>query len=305
MTRRYWAEIDGERIYRASLDAIKRIAQDTADKLGRVVRVGYDDAPPARRNPAARTDAQMAKLSDSALERAIEKASERDSALGQKLSPEHRNIVYSELRKIRAPDVQAYVAAREATHDLYAHQRFRKSHGSSYVRKLYARNPAKPGARRRQRVGGPSPKLAYFAGVMAARDGLARASNPHYGAEAKAWREGYDYVVKHYRPNPDPGHFIPFWREQEKGRKMRLNYLAATKARRLAKGLSGRDRGGAVKAAERRAAKTGKFVVRVSGAVVNGVRQPPLTLYRASRASADALGAGFEAAGCKVTIAPV
>ena len=304
MTRRYWAEVDGQRIYRDGLAAIKRIAQDTADKLGRVVRVGYEDRPAARRNPAPRTEAQMAKLSDRALETAIEKASERDSALGRKLSHEHRNIVYSELRKIRAPDVQAYVAAREATHALYDHQRFRKSHGSSYVRRLHA-NPAAAPKRRRQRVGGPSLKLAYFAGVVAARDGQPRASNPHYGAEAKAWREGFDYVASRFKANPDPGSFLPVWIEQERGRAMRREYMAATKARRLAKGLRGRDRGGAVKAHERRAEKTGKFAVHVAGATVNGVKQPPMKLFRASRASAETLAAGFEAAGYKVTVAPV
>lgn len=159
MNRRYWAEVDGQRIYRDSLDAIKRIARDTADKLGRVVRVGYEDRPPVKR--------------------------------------------------------------------------------------------------------------------------------------------------RSMRRNPDPGSFLPVWVEQEKGRKMRLDYLKATKARRLAKGLRGRDRGGQVKAAERRAEKTGKFAVHISGATINGVKQPPMTLQRASRRAAEALGAGFEAAGYKVTIAPV
>ena len=153
MNRRYWAELDGQRIYRDSLAAIKSIAQATADKVGRVVRVGYDDRPPAT-------------------------------------------------------------------------------------------------GRRMKR-------------------------------------------------NPDPGSFLPVWVQQEKGRQMRLDYLAATKARRLAKGLRGRDRGGAVKAGERRAEKTGKFAVKAKNS------KEAFTLYRASRAAADALGAEFEAAGYKVTVSPV
>jgi hypothetical protein len=276
MNRRYWAEIDGERIYRASLDAVKRIAQDTADKLGRVVRVGYEDRPAARRNPTPPIKRHAGRV------------------IGFAFVDAHRGKVIA--RTMRP-------ALRQEDRDYAAEKGL--SIRPLYEGDFYKANPAAKPAKRRQRVGGPSPKLAYFAGVMAARDGQARSSNPHYGAEAKAWREGFDYVVKHYRANPLALDLPDYAQAKDRARRGRLNFLAATKARRLAKGLRGRDRGGAVKAAERRAEKTAKFAVKVRGGVVNGVAQPPMTLYRASRASAEAIGAAFEAAGCKVTIAPV
>jgi hypothetical protein len=218
MNRRYWAEIDGERIYRDSLAAIRRIAQDTADKLGRVVRVGYEDRPAARRNPARPAGGYV-----------IE---ERDA------------------------------------------------HGVGLARSPISRDDAERIARQLRRA---HPGQTYT--VKAAE----------YEGRGHARRLKYP----RFERNPDPGSFLPVWIEQERGRKMRLDYLAATKARRLAKGLRGRDRGGAVKAAERRAEKTGKFAVKARNA------KEAFTLYRASRAAADALGAEFTAAGYKVTIAPV
>jgi hypothetical protein len=291
MNRRYWAEIDGQRIYRDSLAAIKRIAQDTADKLGRVVRVGYEDRPPARRNPAPRTAEQWAAHGEHLARLSVAARKDGDGRRATDLRAES-NEAYSMANHVRRSPIRKAMAPLRVK-----------------------ANPARPAAkRRRQSVTAYDERLAYFAGVTAARDGRARASNPHYGAEAKAWRAGFDYLDgrrkrqeswerRHMKANPDPGSFLPVWIEQERGRKMRLDYLKATKARRLAKGLRGRDRGGQVKAAERRAEKTGKFAVHISGATINGVKQPPMTLQRASRRAAEALGAGFEAAGYKVTIA--
>ena len=46
--------------------------------------------------------------------------------------------------------------------------------------------------KRRLAVTAYDSKLAYFAGVIARRDGAAKGANPHYGAEAKAWRDGWN-----------------------------------------------------------------------------------------------------------------
>lgn len=105
------------------------------------------------------------------------------------------------------------------------------------------------------------------------------------------------------RRNPDPGSFLDVWREQEKHRQARLDYGKATKARRLAKGMRGRDRGGAVKAAERGAQKSAKFALDVRGKM-NGVLQS-FTLYRASRRAAEDLAGQYVAAGCKVVLREV
>lgn len=99
--------------------------------------------------------------------------------------------------------------------------------------------------------------------------------------------------------NPDAGSYLPVWNELEKHRRQRLDYLAGTKARRLAKGLRGKDRGGAVKAAERGAQKTGKFEIEAKNS------RERLTLYRASRAAADQLVSQFIAAGYKVVLREV
>lgn len=55
----------------------------------------------------------------------------------------------------------------------------------------------------------------------------------------KAVQVGYDDVKPKRRTlkrNPDPGAYVDVWRQQELGRRGRLDYLAATKPRRLAKG---------------------------------------------------------------------
>jgi hypothetical protein len=223
MARRYWAEIDGQRIYRDTLGAIKRIAQDTADKLGRVVRVGYEDPPAARRNPA-----RARPRSPQAVAEFVDAVKENVENAGAEFTQQAR---------------------------AYTRQAAQES-GASVVR-------------------------------------VSNRVLSHLRLDA------VESVRRSMRRNPDPGSFLPVWVEQEKGRAMRLKYLAATKARRLAKGLRGRDRGGAVKAAERRAEKTGKFAVKARNA------KEAFTLFRASRGAADALGAEFEAAGYKVTILPV
>lgn len=112
---------------------------------------------------------------------------------------------------------------------------------------------------------------------------------------------GYDDTApkkrRTFAKNPDAGSYLPVWAEQEKGRQMRLDYLAATKARRLAMSL--RKRGGMAYAAEAAHAKSAKFAMTARNS------KEQFVLYRASRAAADALGRQFEAAGYKVTLKAV
>lgn len=112
---------------------------------------------------------------------------------------------------------------------------------------------------------------------------------------------GFDELEppKVLRRNPDPGSYLSFWHESEKARAARLKYLDATKARRLAKGLRGANRGGAVKAAEAGAQKTAKFAVDVRNA------KEAYTIFRPSRAAAEAVQAQFSAAGYKTTLRAV
>lgn len=86
------------------------------------------------------------------------------------------------------------------------------------------------------------------------------------------------------------------WAAEERARRARLDYLAATKARRLAKGLRGQNRGGQVKAAESAAMKTGRFVVKASN------RSEAFTIYRASRQAAENVARDFKAAGYQVKV---
>lgn len=120
------------------------------------------------------------------------------------------------------------------------------------------------------------------------------------GASSAPIKKATKRVAKRrLRRNPDAGSYLPLWNELERHRRARLDFLAATKGRRLAKGLRGRgDR--AVKAAERGAEKSGKFVVSGRG-VVNG-REQKVSLYRASRRAADALADQFRAAGFTVSV---
>lgn len=86
------------------------------------------------------------------------------------------------------------------------------------------------------------------------------------------------------------------WQADEAARKRRADYMKATKARRLAKGLRGADRGGKVKAAERGAAKSGKFAVLATR------RNERFELVRASRRAALDLAEQFDAEGWKTTV---
>ena len=175
-----------------------------------------------------------------------------------------------------------------------------KYEGRGHARRLkypdWRPNPAARPARRRQRVGGPSDKLAYLAGVVAARDGKPRTSNPHYGKESTAWRSGFDYAASLYRKNPDPGAYLDVWEHQGRIKRDRAAFMAATKGRRLAKSLRGRDRGGAAKAHERGAMKTARFAVRATN------RRESFNLGRPSRRAAEALADEFRAAGYTVEI---
>lgn len=115
----------------------------------------------------------------------------------------------------------------------------------------------------------------------------------------RAVRVGYDDLpaVKRVRRNPVEM-FIPAYADaQERARRNHLEYLAATKARRLARSF--RKPNSAAFKRELGAAKTGKFVVEARNA------KERLQLYRPSRSAAEALGADFQAAGYKVTIRPV
>lgn len=59
----------------------------------------------------------------------------------------------------------------------------------------------------------------------------------------KAVQVGYDNVKTRKRTmkrNPDPGSYLPVWREQEAHRRSRLDFLARTKPKRLAKGHTAR-----------------------------------------------------------------
>jgi hypothetical protein len=102
------------------------------------------------------------------------------------------------------------------------------------------------------------------------------------------------------KANPDPGSFLAVWSQQNQHQAARLARNKATKARRLAKGLRGADRGGKVKAAERGAIKTAKFAVDFKGKI-NGIMQTA-TLYRASRSAAENLAGNMQAAGYTVKI---
>lgn len=77
---------------------------------------------------------------------------------------------------------------REAAHRLA--QQLADDTGRQVTVREVESNPAPK--RKRQSVGRYDEKLAYFAGVTAARDGRPRSSNPHYGKEATAWRQGYN-----------------------------------------------------------------------------------------------------------------
>ncbi len=122
-------------------------------------------------------------------------------------------------------------------------------------------------------------------------------------ATGRALQVGYDEVKAlgggPLRRNPDPGHFLAYWRENERGKAARREYLAATKARRLAKTLRDRQPG-AVKR-EAAAFKTGKFLVEAKG----GPRGSYFNLARPTRAAADALADEFRAAGYNVTVSPL
>lgn len=120
-----------------------------------------------------------------------------------------------------------------------------------------------------------------------------------YRTAGKAAPAAAKPAKKVMRRNPDPGSYLYAWAEDEKGKAKRREYLAATKGRRLAKGLRGRDRGGAVKAGERAARKSGKFAVDVRNS------REAYTLYRASRTAADQLVSQFLAAGYKVVLREV
>lgn len=102
------------------------------------------------------------------------------------------------------------------------------------------------------------------------------------------------HVKRHrYRTNPDPGAMLDVLWERERGRQARASYVARTKGQRMAKHLRNRDPAAAREAARE---KTGKFVVKASN------RKEAFTLYRASRAAANALARQFEAAGYDVAV---
>jgi hypothetical protein len=105
-------------------------------------------------------------------------------------------------------------------------------------------------------------------------------------------------ILDSYKKNPiDLGGLPPaYFLAEQKARRGRLDYIAATKGRRLAKSLG--RRGGSPK--EAAAQKTGKFAVDFRGKI-NGVTQSA-TLYRASRSAADNLAANMSAAGYTVSV---
>lgn len=115
---------------------------------------------------------------------------------------------------------------------------------------------------------------------------------------AAAARPARPRAVLKVQQNPDSD-LAYFYQAEQKAQRERLAYVNATKGRRLAKGLRGRDRGGAVKASEAGARKTAKFAVAVRN------RKESFTLYRASRRAADDLAAEFKAAGYTVTLSEV
>lgn len=95
------------------------------------------------------------------------------------------------------------------------------------------------------------------------------------------------------KPNPDPLAYLGVWRLQEENRAHRLARNKATKARRIAKSLPRRSRGGrAVVAGE----KTIKFRVDVK----RGREQ--FSMGRPSRAAAERLAQEFMAAGYSVKV---
>lgn len=98
------------------------------------------------------------------------------------------------------------------------------------------------------------------------------------------------------KPNPDPLAYLGMWREQEKGRQARLDYLAATKARRVAKSLPPRRRDQAAAAVSRGGQKTVKFRVDVK----RGGEE--FSMGRPSRSAAETLAQQFLAAGYKVKV---
>lgn len=98
---------------------------------------------------------------------------------------------------------------------------------------------------------------------------------------------------REFKGNPDPGAMIDVLWEKERGRQARASYVARTKGQRMAKHLRNRDPAAAREAARE---KTGKFVVKASN------RKEAFTLYRASRAAANALARQFEAAGYDVAV---
>lgn len=103
-------------------------------------------------------------------------------------------------------------------------------------------------------------------------------------------------VKKTVRRNPMDLHIPAYHQAEQRAKTARAEYLKATMARRLAKGLRGQNRGGAVKRAEAGAKKTGKFVVKAVSS------KDRYTLYRASRTAADALADQFRAAGYKTSV---
>jgi hypothetical protein len=110
----------------------------------------------------------------------------------------------------------------------------------------------------------------------------------------RAVQVGWDEVkpkkpaARRFARNPDAGSFLDVWTEQERGRRARLDYLARTKPRRLAKGHQAR-------AARPAGGKPG-FAIDVRN------KREAYTLAQPTRAAANTLARQYEAAGYQVQV---
>lgn len=126
----------------------------------------------------------------------------------------------------------------------------------------------------------------------------ARASMQRLARElGKIVAVGYDDVPartpRKFARNPDPGTYLPVWNAQRTAAGERKAYLDATKARRLA--MSMKRRGVPVDGSP----KTARWVLLARN------RREQYTLYRPSKAKAQALQRQFEAAGYSTSLNPV
>lgn len=104
---------------------------------------------------------------------------------------------------------------------------------------------------------------------------------------------GYDQArpkkpaARRYARNPDPGSFMDLWIAREAARRDRLDYLATTKPRRIAKGHQAR-------------AAAPKFGGGFAIDVKNG--HEAYTLSQPTMAAANKLAAQYRAAGYQVVV---